>query len=349
MHRSRFGRLASGPCLALTLMIGVGCGGDEVAGEALFLNIPPIPLENGEEVVGRCFSWTLDNDEPLHVNSIRMRGTRGIHHSNWFYVDEGTYEGPDGEWPCSERGFNTVGAALAGGVLFAQSTQALDETQAFEPGVVLTLPPRSRVVVDLHLINTYGEDLDSDIDLTIQTIPEGRVHTTLQGFAINYTELEIQDRSRSEFTMECDFDTRHRQTHGRPLDFRVHYVLPHYHDLGDLLRLEVVGGPHDGEIMWEVNTNIGEVLGGIPEPHLGDLTGATGIRMTCGYDNPRDEVVGWGVGDQEMCITFGFTDSDRLWAGDVFGSQKVGEEGGTHFFEGGCLVINALPQGLADL
>jgi hypothetical protein len=30
--------------------------------------------------------------------------------------------------------------------------------------------------------------------------------------------------------------------------------------------------------------------------------GATGLRMTCGYDNPRDVSVGWGIGDQEMCV-----------------------------------------------
>jgi hypothetical protein len=349
MDWSRFGKLGLGMCLALASMAGGGCEDDEAAGETFFLNIPPIPLENGEEVTGRCFSWTLENEEPLHVNSIRLQGTRGIHHSNWFYVNEDTYEGPDGEWPCHERGFNTIGAALAGGVFFAQSTQALDETQAFEPGVVLTVPPRSRIVVDLHLINTYGQDLDTDIDLTVQTIPEEQAHTRLQGFAINYTELEIQPRSRSEFTMECDFDARHRQTHGRPLDFRMHYVLPHYHDLGDMLRLEVLGGPNDGEVMWEVNTNIGEVLGGIPDPSLGDLTGATGIRMTCGYDNPRDEEVGWGLGDQEMCITFGFTDSDMLWAGNVINSQNVGMEGSTHLFEGACVVVNSPADGLADL
>jgi hypothetical protein len=335
--------------LGICLAIGVGlagCGGDDtVQGEAIHLDIPPIPIENGEEILDRCFSWTLHNEEPLYVNSIRMRGTRGIHHSNWFYVDEDTFDGPDGEWPCRERGFHTANAALAGGVLFAQSTQTYDETQAFETGVVLRLPPRSRVVVDLHLINSYGEDLETDIDLEIQTIPEAQAHTFLQGFAINYDPLAIQERSRSEFTTECNFDTLHRQTYGRPLDFRIHYVLPHYHALGDMLRLEIVGGPNDGELLWEVNTSIGEVLGGIPEPHLGDMTGATGVRMTCGYENPRDEIVGSGVGDQEMCITFGFTDSDRLWHGEVLSSDKVGErDDGTHEFEGSCFVINALPN-----
>jgi hypothetical protein len=30
--------------------------------------------------------------------------------------------------------------------------------------------------------------------------------------------------------------------------------------------------------------------------------GARGLRYTCGFDNPRTVEVGWGIGDQEMCV-----------------------------------------------
>jgi hypothetical protein len=30
--------------------------------------------------------------------------------------------------------------------------------------------------------------------------------------------------------------------------------------------------------------------------------GAHGVRLTCGFDNPRTAQVGWGIGDQEMCV-----------------------------------------------
>jgi hypothetical protein len=338
-------RVALALCAAA---LAVGCG-DDVGGETIFLDLPPIPLENGHEITDLCFSWTLENEEPLYVNTVRMRGTRGIHHSNWFYVTEDTFRGPDGEWPCHERGFDTALAALSGGVLFAQSTQALDETQAFDRGVVMRIPPRSRVVVDLHLINTYGEDLLTDIELTIEAIPASRAHTFLTGFALTYNPLTIQPQTRSEFTMECDFSTAHWAALGRALDFRVHYVLPHYHALGDMLRLEVVGGPRDGELLWEVTSAIGDVLGGIPDATLATLDGATGLRMTCGFENPRDEVVRAGVGDQEMCITFGFTDSERMWSGVVTGADQSElvdvTADGTHVYEGQCTVIQGIPLG----
>ncbi|MFW5875264.1 MAG: hypothetical protein ACOCXM_00875 [Myxococcota bacterium] len=339
--------------LGLLASLGMlGCGDDVAAsGETLMLDIPPIELENGEEITGLCYRWTLDNEEPLYVNSNHMRGTRGIHHSNWFFVPEDTYPGEDGFFDCP--GFDTSGTALRGGVLFAQSTQALDETQGFEPGVVNPIPPHSQIVVDLHLLNTYGEDLETDIDLEVSTLPPSQVETELIAFAISYDALEIQPQGRTEFSLECDFNTQHVAAFGRPLDFRVHYVLPHYHALGDLLRLEVMGGPNDGQTMWETRSSIGEVLGGMPDPAVGDLTGATGIRMTCGFDNPDNDVVKWGVGDQEMCITFGFTDSERMWAGAVLdhsSSGQVGEtEDGTILYEADCDVVNAIPDGVENL
>ncbi|MBA3539814.1 MAG: hypothetical protein H0T79_09310 [Deltaproteobacteria bacterium] len=47
----------------------------------------------------------------------------------------------------------------------------------------------------------------------------------------------------------------------------------------------------------------GENFGQAIEPAL-DLAaaGARGLRYTCGYDNPRQAEVGWGIGDQEMCV-----------------------------------------------
>ncbi|MFW6067744.1 MAG: hypothetical protein ACOC97_05345 [Myxococcota bacterium] len=343
-------------CAAL---VASACGnGDSVEGDVVALDVPPIPLAEGEEVLGRCHSWTLHNEEPVFVQSIRMRGTEGIHHSNWFYVDDDTYDAPDGSdgdgfWDCGDRGFTTQGAALAGGVLFAQSTQALDETQAFDPGAVIALPPHSRIVVDLHLVNTYGESLESDIDLELRTIPRDEVETPLTGFIMTYADLHIQPRARTEVSMECDFASAHQASLGRPLDFRVHYVLPHYHSYGDMLRLELLGGEHDGETLWEVNTRIGEVLGGVPEADMADMTGATGLRMTCGFDNPTDEKVEWGNGDGEMCITFGFTDSERLWSGDVGSGDgelvEAAPDDTLFRYEGPCTVINAPPRGTNEL
>src|SRR5262245_59443573 len=80
-----------------------------------------------------CASWRLDNDRVLYVNQVDMEAGAGWHHSNWFFVPEATFSEDDGVWRCGVD-FDAVKAALTGGVLFAQSTQATDETQGFQQG-----------------------------------------------------------------------------------------------------------------------------------------------------------------------------------------------------------------------
>ena len=102
----------------------------------------------------------------------------------------------------------------------------------------------------------------------------------------------------------------------RPLDLKLYYVLPHYHALGDYFRLEIMGGPRDGEVLLQMEGFNAEANGKTFDPPV-DLTGATGLRMTCGYNNPTGEEVNWGIGDQEMCEFLGLADTAVMMDGWV--------------------------------
>lgn len=302
-------------------------------------DIPSQPLAAGEEIVGRCFSWDVGNETAVWVNQVRFETTRGMHHSNWFFVRPTLYSGDEGLWSCRDRGFDTVTAAVSGGVIFAQSTQAAGETQAFPEGTAMLLPPNARIVADLHLLNTYGEDVDVASAIHIDTIPEADVHTRLRPLAFDYVDLNIPPRMKSEFAMDCDFSS----ANDGPIDFQLYYALPHYHALGMGMRMELIGGTRDGEILWEAFGGIGDSLGQTFDPPL-DLGGATGIRVTCAFDNPTDQLVRYGVGDQEMCVMLAFTDDSRYtWGGGVLersGDVEVANDGETSFHEAPCQMIN---------
>lgn len=312
------------------------------AGRVIPIDVPATPLGVGEETLDLCYSLTLHNDIPIFVSQVRMEATLGVHHSNWFYVPDTSYAGDDGLWPCSARAFDQAVAASVGGVLFAQSTQATAETMAFPAGDALAVPANARVVVNLHYVNYTGAPLEPTMALEVTTVPEAQVTTVLHSFAFSYNDLHLPARTRSEFTIDCDLDTQHRASLRRPLDFGVHYVLPHYHGLGTYLRLGVVGGPSDGATIWETNSAVGEPLGGAPEPAV-DLTGATGIRLTCRFENPGDTEVVWGNGGGEMCIAFGYSDSPNLWA-NVGGIGTVaGVVDGVTMNTAPCSVVTAHP------
>ena len=312
--------------------------GPPVPGAQTFRAIlPDQELLAGEEILDRCFSWDLGNETDIWVNRVRFETTRGMHHSNWFFVIGNLFDGEEGLWNCRERNFDTVAAATAGGVLFAQSTQAAGEVQAFPEGAAMRIPAGARIVADLHLLNTYGEDVDVRSQIHVDTIPAGAVETRLRPLAFDYLDLNIPPRSKSEFSMNCDFT----EPNDGPLDFSLYYALPHYHALGSGMRLELIGGERDGELLWEAFGSIGEPLGQTFDPPL-DLRGADGIRVTCAYDNPTDQLVRYGVGDQEMCVMLAFTDSDRTWGGGVLersGDREVANDGETSFHEAPCRMI----------
>src|SRR5690606_26568780 len=54
-----------------------------------------------------------------------------------------------------------------------------------------------------------------------------------------------------------------------------------------------------------------------------DLSGVTAMRYTCGYDNWRDVNVGWGIGDQEMCVMLGLSESKVLFDATVTGGTTA--------------------------
>jgi len=276
----------------------------------------PYPLDPGQEITDSCVSISLHNTEAIYVNQVELTTSAGFHHSNWFWVPETQFAGPDGTWSCAERHYSEATAGIFGAVVFAQSTQALHEIQAFPAGAATKIPPHAKLVAGLHLLNTSDEPLAPKIELKVTPIAEAAVTADLHGFAFQNQTIQIPPHAKSRFTIECDLTKGLDGTTSRPPpDFRVYHVLAHYHELGTGLTFEALRDS-DGaaQMMFDTSSHIGDALGGVLDPPF-DLTGHSKIRFACEYDNPRDATVGWGVGDQEMCIVFAFTDSPLVWSG----------------------------------
>jgi hypothetical protein len=303
---------------------------DEPAGATAPLrhDFPAVSVPAGSEQDGLCLSWTVGNEVPLYVETVELLAGPGWHHSNWLIVDETDFPGPDGAWNCDDRQFDELTAALRGGVLTAQSTQSTHDVQAFPPGHVLVLPRRARIVGTSHTLNVGDADLSTRISLVLKTIDKTQVKKKLRGLSIQNRSIVLQPQAQSRQTTRCDLAGPHLAGVGRPLDFRLFFVVPHYHGLGRGLRLASIGGPHDGETIFESRALVGEPGGGaLAAPY--DLSGATGLELTCSFDNPRAETVRWGIGDQEMCVVLAFTDSDVLWGGgaqDEDANQVLGKD-----------------------
>jgi hypothetical protein len=297
-------------------------------------------LGAGVEIDGVCMSWTVGNEADLWVQAVRTENDGYFHHSNWFFVPESTLAEPDGHWDCWKVGFSEVDAAIAGGVLYAQSTQSRGEEQRFTTGAAVRIPARSRIVAYTHLLNAGAAAARTAMRLELDTVPRGEVTAELAPFRLNYNDLKIPPKTHAEFEGRCDVRATHATAVGGPFRLRLYYLLPHFHGLGTGFTLGVHGGAHDGETLFRLEAAYGDPLGHtFPEPVDLAALGADGLWFRCAYDNPRDAEVGYGIGDQEMCVMLGFSDSGMLFDGLVSSTETLEPSAKGVLGRGACAVV----------
>ena len=282
----------------------------------LRLSSPEIEVEVGQELQSVCVALSLGNDQPLYVDRIDATMGPGWHHSNWVFVPEDAYTaegGGDTPWRCAERGFNEVAGAARGGVFFAQATAARQTTQSFANGAVVVIPPRSKVIGNVHLVNLEREAIRTSIDFEIHSRRAEDVETILSAVAIDVRRIEIPARSETFVESTCDFERVFGRIVGRSLaddPWRIYYVMPHYHALGRRLIFETV----DAEGRATTQVELDEAGVSFDSPLL--VEGSSRIRVRCEYENLGRDPVAWGFeAADEMCTLLAYTDLSVNLAG----------------------------------
>lgn len=309
-----------------------------IGGTPLVHDFPEQTIGGGKELIGFCRSWTLNNDEELWVNAVELYQTEHSHHANFVFVPDTMYEGPDDIWDRDSRGYEFYTAAVAGGVLYAQSTQATQEVQRFVPGAALRIPPHSRIVSDIHLLNPTSESITGNAKLTLYTIAAADVKSQLHAFHLEYDDLKIGPHSNARFTGSCKVAEGVSAVTGAPFAPKVHFLLPHTHSRATGFFATVLGGPMDGTSLLDLPGFNGEAHGRTFDPPV-DVQGADGIQFGCQYKNPSNKTLGWGIGANEMCELFGFAENAPFFQARVkYGTgATAGSEGNVNLFKGDCV------------
>ncbi len=310
----------------------------KIGGTALAHSFPDQTVPSGGEVLGLCRSWTVGNATELYVNAVEIAQNESSHHSNWTFVPEDQFAGPDGVWKCKDRNYDQISAAVLGGVLYAQSTQAVHEVQKFPDGVVVKIPAHARIISDIHLLNTTSASISGKMTLTLYTLAAADVKVKLTPFHLDYQGLDIPPQATSRFTANCDVDASYQKMTKAPLDMQIYYLLPHTHALGSRMFVDVAGGPNDGKTLLDVTGTIGEARGRAFDPPVA-MTGAKGFKYGCEFINPRTASIHWGFGDQEMCEALGFAASPLAFETNVDASTADGSDGTTKKFTGTCSTL----------
>jgi hypothetical protein len=240
------------------------------------------------------------------------------------------FTGPDGTWTCADRGFDQILAGAAGGVFFAQSTQARADTQAFPPGVAFQMPAHVRIIGDVHLLNATQADIDTSLRFEVYTLPASEVRVPLQPMAFTNTALDIAASGETKARMQCATP--------QP-DFDIYYILPHFHGLGQNMAIDVAGGALDGKVIYRSAGSFGEAWGQTFDPPIA-VTGALGLGVTCDYQNPRSTAVHYGEGDQEMCVTLIYSSGQKA-GGMALTNLTTTDQGGVHSTDSLCVSVGS--------
>lgn len=334
---------------ACVLLALAACGTDSESTPDQTYRFGPWFQAPGTENTDLCVAATLHNDAPIYVNAVDMAAAPGLHHSNWMWVpDNDNFDFPEGTFSCEQgdgrHPFDQQIAAVFGGVLFAQSTQASAETQQFPPGAVIKIPPHSRIVADVHLVNAGDSPITVPLSLTLHPIPQAEVTVELAEMTMQNFAIALPPEQSSAFVVECDLGAQWTQLYGQGQvatpapDFHIYYSLAHYHKLGTGLQFEALRDSDGGsDMIWATTAQIGDHLGGMLAPEF-DITGHSKMRLTCDYTNTETTTVRWGNASGEMCVALAYTDSTYKW---TMGLDAVSEDPGTPVDVNGTQVFTA--------
>jgi hypothetical protein len=298
----------------------------------------PFTIQASQEITTDCVQITLHNDTTLFVNQVELTTGPGFHHSNWFFVPAsddttgviGPFDGPDGTFTCNDRGFDQVVAGLKGGVIFAQSTQSVHDVQSFPAGAVVQVPPHSKLVAQIHLLNASDGPLTLSPSITLTPILEHDVTIRLSGVSFEDHALGLPPNHESRFSVDCDLQPQWNTllangsvTSPTP-DFNLYYALAHYHVMGTGMSIDALAADDStSETVFATTSQVGDALGGTINPPI-SMTGYSRLRFSCDYYNNTAATVGWGNGNAEMCVFLAFSDSAYNWAGGALDSDPPG-------------------------
>jgi len=260
------------------------------------IQIPETQLAPGEEIEP-CWIFPLERTGPSHIVGGAVLHTQpGMHHGNITTrpkTGEGIRSCPPGD---GDPGTDVISG---GNVLFGSSTQISgDEWYRFTDGEGYRVSDSYEIVARMHFLNPSDQAVTVSPSYEWFTIDETRLVHELGAFIWMYQDFEIPPNATTTVTADCSLPGTH--------PMHVVSLLPHMHKLGTALDATYVGGPFAGEAFLDspgYDPDNGVLT--FYDPPV-DLTAATGITFSCTWRNTFDRTIVDGIGDNEMCMVFGY-------------------------------------------
>ncbi len=257
------------------------------------IQLPEETLAPGDEITP-CYVFPLEIEGPsTFVNAAVLKTGPGLHHGN---ITTRPKTG-EGMRPCEDDiGGEALDVVAGGSVLFGSSTQLVgEEWRRFPNDMAYQVKEGFEIVARMHYLNTTSQTLTVAPSYDWYTIPESDVTEVLGPIFWAIRNFEIPPQSEHTVSTECNF--------ARPM--QIVEAMPHMHALGTHFGASIVGGPNDGSAFLDEKGYDPEGSIRVFEPPV-NLDGSDGVRFSCTWKNPFDKQIVEGIGDNEMCMMFGY-------------------------------------------
>lgn len=257
---------------------------------------PPRLMQPGEEI-DTCVAWPYPTFQNKIVYSAKIYTTPGLHHSNLIAKPVNPDTGPN-PYPLCHPGASDPFADIGNGipdVLFASSTQIEGgETLTFAPGMGFRLDTTREIVTNIHFLNTLADPLLVEVAYDFFTMSDAELETEVAPFSMQVDDFLIPPHSQGVVESSC-------ATFGG----NIVEMLPHTHKLRKSFSVDFIDfqGKSENAITYGAFDTKSEIK--VFDPAL-SIDNVDRIHFSCAFDNTTDHDVKYGLGENEMCILFGY-------------------------------------------
>ena len=281
----------------------------------LFVPLAPPPAGEGYQVRADSFGVTanferelfvyrpLGNAQDIYVNRIQTAMRAMSHHFVLYAIDPSMAKG----LPCTpppnlvrdirnpDGSMNIINMIPMACHVFIGGAMSQWSDYRFPDGVALKLPASMSVDVNVHYVNRTPSEIPGEAQANLYTVPLAQV--TKVAHTLNMANTDIVLPPGRATTLEKTFTMSQQTT--------IFQLTSHMHRLGTRFQIRIVGGPRDGELVYD-NTDWEHPQSlSLTKPIV--LEKGQGLKSTITWNNTTSETVRFGLqSTDEMGIIFGY-------------------------------------------
>lgn len=179
-------------------------------------------------------------------------------------------------------------------VFFANSTQVVgEETLAFPAGMGFRFDPTREIATTIHYLNTGSAPQIVEVAYDFFTMPEADLEREVAPLSLGVNDFLVPPHSIGKVGTDCPV-----------FGGAVVSLMPHTHKLAQNFTVDLT---RDGKQERVLETG---AYGLESDIHVYDpqipLSVETTMKFECTFNNTTDHDVVYGIGENEMCILFGY-------------------------------------------